>query len=393
MNTAHPRILQGQADVPLNATGVRQAVALGWRLKKYKFNHLYSSDLTRAKQTCDEIHKHQEGSAKDFDRRLREQDLGDLTGMTWPDAKKVLKTENKTFDEYVAAKGESTATFRERIIAFYADLIEKHLVQPHAELLKMGSQDLLQLDEAADRQLRERAEPLVTVPGQVPDTSVARPTTTNHSKTNTSGSQQQKQQPHQPQYTSAQSSPTNLQQQQQKPGPATSAAPLAPRMRQFNVLVVTHGGWIQEFMRYLIDDLNFDIDGEPQLGFPKNSSVYRVAISKIWKEDGDYEWEGRITTMNCVSHLAGLTKKMKEAGSGSSISLSNLNGQSPFVSPGQSPLVPRKFGGGGENGGKVMDKAGLVQQQLAATAAAGKVSAGVAEQPKVPALGRRSLGW
>ena len=44
--------VQGQLDVPLNGIGLRQAEAVGRALKDERFDAVYSSDLTRARQTA-----------------------------------------------------------------------------------------------------------------------------------------------------------------------------------------------------------------------------------------------------------------------------------------------------------------------------------------------------
>ena len=44
--------LQGSADNPLNASGLREAMAASLYLKSIPFDHVYSSPLIRAKETC-----------------------------------------------------------------------------------------------------------------------------------------------------------------------------------------------------------------------------------------------------------------------------------------------------------------------------------------------------
>ena len=71
--------IQGWTDVPLNATGVKQAEELADRLVGMKFRALYSSTLSRAVQTAEQI------AAKTnleiiMDARLRERSYGDCEG-------------------------------------------------------------------------------------------------------------------------------------------------------------------------------------------------------------------------------------------------------------------------------------------------------------------------
>jgi probable phosphoglycerate mutase len=49
------RRLQGHLDIPLNAEGVRQAMALGQALRGEALDAIFSSDLSRARQTAEAI--------------------------------------------------------------------------------------------------------------------------------------------------------------------------------------------------------------------------------------------------------------------------------------------------------------------------------------------------
>ncbi|MBO9607051.1 MAG: histidine phosphatase family protein [Paenibacillaceae bacterium] len=72
--------VQGQADVPLNETGRRQAQALAARLAGETWDALISSDLSRARETA-EIVGRTLGHQVRTDARLREQGYGQLEGL------------------------------------------------------------------------------------------------------------------------------------------------------------------------------------------------------------------------------------------------------------------------------------------------------------------------
>jgi len=89
--------LQGQMypGPPLNANGVKQVEALAARLAEEKFSAFYTSDLKRALQTVDIVHKHNKDKSNVIIRRnsdLRERKLGQLEGLTVIDARTTLPT-------------------------------------------------------------------------------------------------------------------------------------------------------------------------------------------------------------------------------------------------------------------------------------------------------------
>ncbi|MCI3922278.1 histidine phosphatase family protein [Paenibacillus sp. TRM 82003] len=115
------RRAQGQTDIPLNETGRAQARALADRLRGERWDMIYSSDLSRAKETADTVARVL-GLEVVADVRLREKSFGDMEGTT--------------MEERVARFGESWATLAfgeeseeavaERGMAFVADMAERH---------------------------------------------------------------------------------------------------------------------------------------------------------------------------------------------------------------------------------------------------------------------------
>ncbi len=75
---------QGHADPPLNETGREQARALAQELADAQIDVVYTSDLARARQTA-EIVAAAIGTDVVASRELREIDVGEWQGLTWPE--------------------------------------------------------------------------------------------------------------------------------------------------------------------------------------------------------------------------------------------------------------------------------------------------------------------
>lgn len=73
---------QGQSDVPLNSTGVKQAENLAHQLTGENIDSVYSSDLGRAFRTAEIVSSHLNLGDVRTDSRLRERHFGKFEGMT-----------------------------------------------------------------------------------------------------------------------------------------------------------------------------------------------------------------------------------------------------------------------------------------------------------------------
>lgn len=73
---------QGQRDVPLNRTGIKQAELLGNRFLAESWDYIYSSDLSRASVTAEKIATALGMKVTEMDLRLREKTHGRLDGTT-----------------------------------------------------------------------------------------------------------------------------------------------------------------------------------------------------------------------------------------------------------------------------------------------------------------------
>lgn len=129
------------------------------------------------------------------------------------------------------------------------------------------------------------------------------------------------------------------------------------KFKMFRILIVTHGGFIKNLMKHLLEELNFKLCCEEQFGFPKNTGIYKFSIVNIKYTDvnhsiKDYKWKGKIELMNCVAHLALLTinekkkekqlkkeeeEQLKELKKNSNYLLDNICGDIPDDFPGSAP--------------------------------------------------------
>ncbi|KAJ8323380.1 hypothetical protein BDV3_004220 [Batrachochytrium dendrobatidis] len=287
LNRKVPRVLQGQSDHPMNSTGIQQSNALAWRLRKYQLDYIYCSDLSRANQMAVEIAKYHPEAPVVKDERLREMNLGELTGLSWPKVKSILKKEDKHFEDVVGRKGERPADFRNRVINFYGALLSRHLVQPHEKIMTAMFAHSLNLNTTeANAAAVYKSAIASAIPGQVCEPLTKSLLTRSHaapvSKSDESASLQ------------------------------VENMPSIPKMKQRHILLVSHGGWIEQLFKYLLEDMKFTVEGKTDIGFPKNASMYQFRISKSHKPDGDYEWEGSVQLMNSVGHLACLEKNTSE---------------------------------------------------------------------------------
>jgi probable phosphoglycerate mutase len=137
--------VQGQLDIPLNGAGLAQARSVARVLSKEKFAAIYSSDLTRARQTAQPAADLLQKQVA-LSESLRERHYGVFQGMTYTEASERIPEGYARFKakdpEYDFGTGESLSRFNERALACIRDLVEKHagenlLVVTHGGVLEM----------------------------------------------------------------------------------------------------------------------------------------------------------------------------------------------------------------------------------------------------------------
>jgi alpha-ribazole phosphatase/probable phosphoglycerate mutase len=120
---------QGQKDIPLNETGIKQAQSIAEKLNGKSYKALYSSDLKRAVQTAQEISKKVNLPIVTYDS-LREINQGDWEGRFIKDVLESKGDEVRAIykNPYTARKpgGESIAEVAERVYRCLDFLSEEH---------------------------------------------------------------------------------------------------------------------------------------------------------------------------------------------------------------------------------------------------------------------------
>jgi broad specificity phosphatase PhoE len=118
--------MQGWLDVPLNATGLRQAELLARRFRGKTIDAIYASPLSRAKATAQAIGEVLELPVT-LDERLREYHMGDWAGRTVEE----IQLTSPGFvangpQEIAIPNGESAQDMHDRLAPFLHEVRERH---------------------------------------------------------------------------------------------------------------------------------------------------------------------------------------------------------------------------------------------------------------------------
>jgi len=121
--------VQGQLDIPLNDTGLKQAQAVGRALKGERFDVVYSSDLARARQTAAPIAQLL-GAELVLDKDLRERHYGIFERLTYAEVKVRYPEDYARFEahdpDFAFRTGESLKDFSARSIAVISKIAKQH---------------------------------------------------------------------------------------------------------------------------------------------------------------------------------------------------------------------------------------------------------------------------
>ena len=130
------RRFQGHADQPLNDAGREQARALADQLAGERIDFVYTSDLVRARETA-EIVAARVGADVVVLSELREIDVGDWEGLTWPEIEQRHPEGARSWHEHGQGwtSGETYDELGERIIAALRRIAADH---PDQNVLVVG---------------------------------------------------------------------------------------------------------------------------------------------------------------------------------------------------------------------------------------------------------------
>ncbi len=124
--------VQGQLDIPLNDVGMKQAQAVARALRGESFDVIYSSDLTRTRQTADPISSLLAMTIR-LDKDLRERHYGMFERLTYAEVKVKHAAEYARFaardPDFDFGGGESLKDFSARSLRVLAKIASAHAGQ------------------------------------------------------------------------------------------------------------------------------------------------------------------------------------------------------------------------------------------------------------------------
>jgi len=146
---------QGQTDIPLNETGIKQALALAERLQQEKWDYVYASDLSRAKKTA-ELIAAAWGIQVQTDQRLREIHCGEREGTTLEERISRFGPRCESMNLGV----EAHESVIKRGLASVSDIIEQHagkriLIVSHGTMIELILSQLI--PEQANEEINNTA--------------------------------------------------------------------------------------------------------------------------------------------------------------------------------------------------------------------------------------------
>lgn len=168
------RRIQGQTDIPLNATGIAQAGRMAAKLRQVVPDissfRLTASPLARARQTMAAVlEAYQLGAdTAEFDDELKELHFGEVEGKQWADVHTMgiePEVDPVRYHDWCPQGGESYADGRERVVKWLNTLTGPTIVVAHGGIsrilrgivLDLPKREIVQLKVPQDRFFRIEA--------------------------------------------------------------------------------------------------------------------------------------------------------------------------------------------------------------------------------------------
>jgi probable phosphoglycerate mutase len=138
--------IQGHTDIPLSPLGLAQAQRLAEALADEPLAAIYSSDLSRARQTAEAVASAQ-GLAIHFDAALRERAFGRFEGLSWEEIDRGYPDDaarwRRREPDFAVGGGESLTVFSARCVAAVRRAASAHPGQSIALVAHGGVLDCL----------------------------------------------------------------------------------------------------------------------------------------------------------------------------------------------------------------------------------------------------------
>jgi probable phosphoglycerate mutase len=129
------KILQGHLNTPLNSTGRSQAKKAGKKFEHFQFDSIYSSDLTRCRDTAQLVVESLENPVDiKFTELLRERNMGIMEGKYLHEAIAFAEMEGKNFRDY----GEADHEFIQRIAKILNKALTENKTKKNVLLVSHG---------------------------------------------------------------------------------------------------------------------------------------------------------------------------------------------------------------------------------------------------------------
>jgi probable phosphoglycerate mutase len=138
--------IQGHTDIPLSPLGLSQAQRLAEALADETFTAIYSSDLSRARQTADAIARSQRLTVS-LDAGLRERAFGRFEGLSWDEIHQGYPEDaarwRRREPDFAVGGGESLNDFSARCVAAARCICDAHRGESIALVAHGGVLDCL----------------------------------------------------------------------------------------------------------------------------------------------------------------------------------------------------------------------------------------------------------